>query len=77
MRTPRSQWHHLANQRIKREVEAFKAECPAFHMPETALGHTHPKGDWQDNIGGFEQALQDMAAGRAPWTTVPNPSFPI
>jgi hypothetical protein len=77
MQTPRSEWHDLANHRIKDETNAIRAECPAIHISELGSGNRRLMGDWQDNIAGFEQALQDIAAGRAPWATATYPSYAI
>jgi hypothetical protein len=69
LRTPGSEWHDLANDRIRKNTKLVEQQCDPFGPPE--LVNVHPMGDWQDNTAGFEQALQDIAAGRAPWTTTP------
>jgi hypothetical protein len=67
--TPHSEWEHVANHRIRKGTRLTEQECDPFGPWE--LRHLHPRGDWQDNMAGSEQALQDVAARRAPWTTAP------
>jgi hypothetical protein len=70
LRTPRSEWRALANRSIHQGTKGVEQDCGAFGPPGK-LRHMRV-GDWQDNHAGFDQALQDIAAGRAPWTTTPS-----
>lgn len=71
LRTPRSQWRDLANDRIREFTEQVEQPCDPYWVRQ--LENMHPMGNWQDRMAGSEQALQDIAAGRVrPRTTTPH-----
>ena len=68
--SPRSEWRDVANEQIRHANKKVEKECDPFGLE----GHPHSPphlGDWQDWEAGIQQALQDVAANRAPWTTTP------
>jgi hypothetical protein len=68
LRRPPSEWRDLANEQIRNSNKEVEQECDPFGLE----GHPHSPphlGDWQDWVAGEQQALQDVAASRAPWTT--------
>jgi hypothetical protein len=69
LRTPRNDWHETANERIRDYTKELEQQCDPFWLG--GIPHKLLPGDWQDYVAGEEQALQDVAASRAPLTTAP------
>ena len=65
-----SEWRETANEQIRNATKEIEQECDPFGLE--APHHSPPHlGDWPDWAADEQQALQDVAASAAPWTTTP------